>query len=54
MVAVAILGAGLGAVTAGIAMAVRTTALAEGYEQARLIAEERLTLFLADWQGGEE
>lgn len=50
--AVAILGAGLGAVTAGVAMAVRTTALTEGYEQARLTAEDRLALFLADWPDG--
>jgi len=53
MVATAILGAGLGAVTAGVAMAVRTAALTEGYEQARLLAEEQLSLFLIDWEGGE-
>lgn len=47
MVATTILGVGLVAVSGSIATAVRSAALANGYEQARQIAESRLALFLA-------
>ena len=48
MVATAILGVGLTAVVTGVAMAVRSVALAVGYEQARLLGETQLALFLAE------
>lgn len=47
MVATVILGVGLAAISGSVATAVRSAALASGYEQARQIAESRLALFLA-------
>ncbi len=47
MVATTILGLALAAIAGSIATAVRSAALASGYEQARQIAESRLALFLA-------
>lgn len=48
MVATIILGVGLAAISGAVATAVRSAALASGYEQARQIAESRLALYLAD------
>jgi general secretion pathway protein I len=47
MVAVAILAVGLAAVSGGIGMTVRSTALAAGYERARRVADNQLALFVA-------
>lgn len=47
MVATAILAVGLAAISGAISMAIRSTSLSSGYEQARQVAENQLALFLA-------
>jgi len=47
MIAVAILGVSLAAISGAISTAVRSVSLSSRYEQARQVAESRLALFLA-------
>ena len=47
MVATAILGISLAAISGAISMAIRSTSLSSHYEQARQVAENQLALFLA-------
>ncbi len=47
MVATAILGVSLATISGGLSMAVRSTALASGYERARQVAQNQLAGFLA-------
>ena len=48
MVATVILGVGLATISGTIATTVRSTSLATGYENARILAESELALFLAN------
>lgn len=48
MVATAILCAGLAAIVSALGMAVQSTAISNGYEKARLVAENQLAAFLVE------